>query len=153
MRALLEIFQFCSNWQEVEKMTITLQFADMILSPSFYFHVVICLLSMFHVIIATTSKVMTIFINKGLTRNTTSKVMTIFINKGLTRNTSLWVLSNIWRLRQVRDTKIGVNASNEKLLNATKCKSCSFYRFWVIKRKTIRIKGLKLLNKYPQSTK
>ena len=43
--------------------------------------------------------------------------MTIFIYKGLTRNpeignTPVWVLPNIWRLGQVRNTKFGTNASN-----------------------------------------
>ena len=69
-----------------------------------------------------------------------SGVMTIFFCKGLTRNpeignTTVWVLPNIWRLVQVRNTKFGTNVSNEMLLNAAKCQRCGFYRFWVIKRK------------------
>ena len=44
---------------------------------------------------------------------------------------SVWVLSNIWRLGQVRDTKFGTDVSNEMLLNYAKCQVCSFYRFWV----------------------
>ena len=32
-------------------------------------------------------------------------------------NTPIWVLSNIWRLVQVRDTKFDINVFNEKLLN------------------------------------
>ena len=47
-----------------------------------------------------------------------SAVMTIFFYKGLTRileigNTPVWVLPNLWRLRQVRDTKFSMNVSNE----------------------------------------
>ena len=36
-------------------------------------------------------------------------------------NTSVCVLTNIWRLGRVRDTKFGMNVSNETLLNAVKC--------------------------------
>lgn len=32
-------------------------------------------------------------------------------------NTPAWVLPNIWRLGQVRDTKLGTNVSNEILLD------------------------------------
>ena len=43
--------------------------------------------------------------------------MTISIYKGLTRNpdienTPIWVLPNIWRIGQVRDTKFEANVSN-----------------------------------------
>ena len=60
-----------------------------------------------------------------------------FFYKGLTRtpeigNTPVWVLPNIWRLEQVRDTKIDTNVSNKMLLNAAKCQSYNFCRFWVI---------------------
>ena len=70
---------------------------------------------------------------------TSSGVMTIFIYKGLTRNpeigtTPVWVLANIWRMGQVRDTKLVINVSNEKLKNAVKCKGYSFYWFWDIIR-------------------
>ena len=46
--------------------------------------------------------------------------MTIFFYKGLTTNleignTPAWVLSNIWRLGQVRDTKSDTNVSNKIL--------------------------------------
>ena len=80
---------------------------------------------------------------------TGSAVTTILIYKGLTRNpeignTPVWVLLNIWRLGQVRDTKSGTNVSNEKLLNAAKCHDYSFYRFWVIKGKSAG-KGVKYL--------
>ena len=59
-------------------------------------------------------------------------------NRGLTRNLEIgnkpvWVLPNIWWVGQIRDTKFGVNVSNEKLLNAAKCQGNSFYCFRVIK--------------------
>ena len=49
--------------------------------------------------------------------------MIIFFYKGLTRNqemgiTPVWVSSNIWRLRQVRDTKFVTDVFNEMLQNA-----------------------------------
>ena len=52
-------------------------------------------------------------------------------------NNPAWVLPNIWRLGQVRDTKFSTNISNKMLLNATKCQVYSFYYFWVIKGKPI----------------
>ena len=59
-----------------------------------------------------------------------SGVMTIFFYKGLTRNlaigNTIWVLSNIWRLGWVRDTKFGMNVSDEMLLNAAKCQVTTF---------------------------
>ena len=69
--------------------------------------------------------------------------MTIY--KTLTRNpeignTTVWVLRNIWKLGQIRDTKFGTNVFNEMLLNATKCQGYSFYRFWVIKGKQQEVK-------------
>ena len=36
------------------------------------------------------------------------------------KNTPIWVLSNIWRLGQVGDTKISMNVSNNNSLNAAK---------------------------------
>ena len=51
-------------------------------------------------------------------------------------NTSVWVLSNIWRLGRVRNTKFGTNVSNKMLLNAAKCQGYSFFFcFRVIKGK------------------
>ena len=53
-------------------------------------------------------------------------------------NTPVWVLLNIWRLGQVRDTNFGRDVSNEILVNAAKCQRLqgySFYHFWVIKGK------------------
>ena len=62
--------------------------------------------------------------------------MTISFYKGLTgnsetANTPVWVLSNIWRLGRVRNTKYGTNVSSKMLLKATKCQGYSLYRFWV----------------------
>ena len=73
---------------------------------------------------------------------TGSGVTIIFVYKGLTRNpeigtTPVWILPNIWRLGQVRDTKFCTNFYNKMLLNAAKCQGYSFYRFWVIKGKLI----------------
>ena len=69
-----------------------------------------------------------------------SGVVTIFYYKRLIRNleignTPIWVLPNIWRLGQVRDSKFGTNFSNKMLLNNAKVQGCSFYPFWVIKGK------------------
>ena len=50
-------------------------------------------------------------------------------------NTLVWILLNIWRLGQVRDTKLGTNVSNKILVSAAKSQGYSFYRFWVIKGK------------------
>ena len=52
-------------------------------------------------------------------------------------------LPNIWRLEQVRNTKLGTKVCNKTLLNAAKCQGYSFYHFWVIKRK--QTEGVKLL--------
>ena len=65
---------------------------------------------------------------------TGSGVMTILFNKRLTKNleignTPIWVLPNIWRMGQVRDTKFGTNISNKMLLNAEKYQGYSFYCF------------------------
>ena len=49
--------------------------------------------------------------------------------------TAVWVLPDIWRPRQIRDTKFGTNVSNKSLMNAAKCQGYSVYRFWVIKGK------------------
>ena len=60
------------------------------------------------------------------------------------------VLSNIWKLGQVRDMKLGTNVSNKKLLNTAKYQCYSFYRFLVIKKKptggvVVNINGKKLI--------
>ena len=74
--------------------------------------------SKFHVNIITGSGIMTIFFYKGLTRNPEIG------------NTLVWVLSNIWRLGRVMNTKFGANVSNRILLNAEKFQGYSFYCFW-----------------------
>ena len=65
-----------------------------------------------------------------------------FVFKRLTRtpeiaSTPVWILPNIWRLGQVRDTKFGTVVSNKNLFNAAECQDYSFYRFWVIKGKPL----------------
>ena len=77
-----------------------------------------------------------------------SGVMTISFYKGLTRNpeignTIVWVLPNIWRLGQVRNTKFGTNISNKMLLDAAKCQG---YRFYIseLSRENKPTEGLKL---------
>ena len=60
--------------------------------------------------------------------------MTTFFYKRLTRkseigNTPVRVLPNIWRLGEVRGTKLGMNAVNEMVMNAAKCLGYSLYRF------------------------
>ena len=79
--------------------------------------------SKFHVNIITDSGVMRISFYKELTR------------KPEIGNTPVWVLSNIWRLGWVRNTKFGTNFSKKMILNAAKCKGYSFYYFRVIKGK------------------
>ena len=79
--------------------------------------------SKFHVNMITGSGVITIFFYKGFTRNPEIG------------NTPAWVLLNIQRLGQVRDTKFGTYVSSEILLKAAKCQGYSFYRFCVIKGK------------------
>ena len=63
------------------------------------------------------------------------------------RNTPIWVLPNIWRLGQIRDTKVGTNTSNKMLMNTAKCQGYSIYIFWVVKAKPTGVGwegGLKL---------
>ena len=76
-----------------------------------------------------------------------SLVMTIFFYRRLTRNpettkTPVWVWINIWRLRQVRDTKLGIIVCNYMSLNAEKFQH--FYCFLVIKGKPTRVGIVKL---------
>ena len=116
-------------------MTMKSQFAD-ITSSSNFFDVVLFLLSS----LVTGPSFMSI----------SSLVLELWqfsFIRDLTRNpefgnTLVWVLSNIWRLGQVGNTKFGANVSNKVLLNATKCQSYSFYRFWVSNGKPTR--GVKL---------
>ena len=63
--------------------------------------------------------------------------MTIYFFKGLARkleirDTPVWVLPNIKRLGQVRDTK---NVPNEFLLNVAKYHGYSFYHFKINKKR------------------
>ena len=72
--------------------------------------------------------------------------------KNLTRNeeignTPIWVLSDIWRLEQVRDTKCGMNVSNKKWFNSAKWPVYSFSRFWVINEKSTEGVKIILLNR------
>ena len=62
-----------------------------------------------------------------------------FFYKELTRNpkienTPIWVLLNVWKLGQIRDTKFGTKFSNKISLNTVKYQGYSFYRFWIINR-------------------
>ena len=84
----------------------------------------------FHVNIIIVSLVMTIFFYKRLTRNPE------------TRKTPVWVWLNIWRLRQVTDTKLGIIVCNYMSLNAAKFQH--FYCFLVIKGKPARVGMVKL---------
>ena len=76
----------------------------------------------FHVNVITDSGVMIIFFYEELTRNPEI------------RNTLVRVLTNIWRLRRIRNTKFGMDVSTEMLLRAAKCQSHSFYRGLVFNR-------------------
>ena len=71
--------------------------------------------------------------------NIITGVMAIFIYKELKSqiigNIPIWVLPNNWRLKQVRNTKFGMNVSKKMLLNAAKCQGYTFYHLWVIKEK------------------
>ena len=93
--------------------------------------------SKFHVNIVTGSWIITIFFYKGLTRN--PKI----------GNTPVSVLPNIWRLRQIMDTKFGANVSNKMLLNAANFQDYSFYRFWVIKGQPTGWGGGKITRRPP----
>ena len=106
------------NWVTIFDMTSSSSFFTL-----FYFLVKFTCWSKFHVNIITGSRVMIIFFYKRLTRN---------LEIG---NTPVWVLPNIWRLGQVRDTKFDTDVSNEMLLNTAECQIYSFHRLWVIKVK------------------
>ena len=81
-----------------------------------------------------------IITGSGGRTNAFYKGLTINLEIG---NTPVWVLINVWRLGQVRNTKYGTNISNEMLLSAAKRQSYTFYRFWVIKGKPIYIHNCK----------
>ena len=64
----------------------------------------------------------------------------LFLYKRLNRNPEIgnavvWVLPNIQRLGQVRDTSFDTIVSDKMLSHVAKCNGYSFYRFWVIKGK------------------
>ena len=116
-------------------MAITSHFPDMTWSSNFFWYCFVSLVkfsywSKFLVIIITGSAVITISFYKGLTRNPEI------------RNTLVWVLPNIWRLGQGRNTKFGTSISNKMLMYAAKCQGCSSFRLWVIKGKPTE--GVKL---------
>ena len=105
-------------------MIMTSQFDDMaswsiVFGTCLVFLVKFSYCSKFHVNIIAGSGVMTIFFYKGLIKNL------------VIGNTPVWVLTNIWGLGKIRDTKFGTNISNEMLLNVAKCQGYSFYSFWV----------------------
>ena len=86
------------NWKNVNDVTILRQ--DVIVKifwHCFIFLVNFSCCSKFHVNIITSSGVMTITFYKTLTRN---------LEIG---NTPVWVLPNVWRLGQVKNTKFGTN--------------------------------------------
>ena len=95
--------------------------------------------SKFHFSVITGSRVMTISFCKGFSRN---------LKIG---NTYVWVLRNIWRLGQVRNTIFGMNVSNKMLLKVAKCQGYSYYCFWVIKGKPTGT-GVKLTPVLPTTT-
>ena len=71
------------------------------------------------------------------------KLRQFLFRRDLTRrpeigNTPVWLLSNTWRLGQIRDTKFGLNIFNKKLLNDTKCQVLNFHHFLSYYRKTNR---------------
>ena len=124
------------NWKNGSDVSISWHYIII-----FFWHCFVSLVnfsywSKFHVSIITGSGVMAILFYKRLTRNLEI------------RNTPVWVLHNIWRLGQVRDTKFGMNISNKILLNAAKCQGYTFYCFWVIKGKPTGV-GVKLLPSAP----
>ena len=117
-------FWIAPNWPKIEKIAMTSEFSGMTSSSTFL--TLFCFFSYwfkFHINITTGSGIMTISFYKGLTKN-----LKIW-------NNHVWVLSNIWSLGQVRNTRFNKNVSNKMLLNARKCQGCSLCRFLFIKRK------------------
>ena len=105
-------FRIARNRSQIGKMSYVTNFQHDVI-VNFFWHcfvslVKFCYWSKFHVNIIVGSGVMTIFFYNGLSRN--PKI----------RNTLIWVLPNIWRLGQVRDTKFDTNVSNKMLLDAAK---------------------------------
>ena len=81
--------------------------------------------SKFRVNIITGSGIMTIFFNKGVTRNTEI------------RNTVVWVF--------FMDTKLGTNISNRMLMNAAKFRVTAFTVFELLRENQLRGENLTLL--------
>ena len=123
-------------------MTVTSWFTDMtsssIFFDDFFFLIKFSYWFKFHINIITGFGVVKIFFYKGLTWNPEIG------------NTPIWALFNMWRLGQVRDTKLGTNVSNEMLLNAAKCQGYSIYYFWVIKGEPTGGRGVKLFPPGPR---
>ena len=106
-------------------MAITSQFSDMTSSPNF-FDVVLFLLS----------SLVTCLSFMSISSLVQGSWQFLFIRDWPEiGNTPVWVLPNIWRLGQVKNTKFITKVSNKILLNAVKCQGYSFYRFWVVKVK------------------
>ena len=108
---------------------MTSQFADMTLSLN-YFDVVLFLLSILLLLLVQVS----------------CQHQQWSWYRGFTRNpefgdTPVWVLLDIWRLGEGRNTKFGSDIFNKMLLSAVKCNGYSFYRFWVIKEKKQNVGG------------
>ena len=129
MRALLELqtmrlesrFRITINQPSIEKMMMTSIYRYDVIVKTFWRCLVSVVMlsywSKFQVNFITGSGVMTIFFVRDLTRNQEF------------RNIPVWFLTNIRRLRQVRDFKSGMNVSNVKLLYAAEFQIYSFYRF------------------------
>ena len=81
--------------------------------------------SKFHVDIATDSGVMINLLLQEIDQ------------KYRNRKYPIWVLPNIWKLEQVRNTKFGMQVSNRLWLNAAKSQGYSFYHLCVVTGKTI----------------
>ena len=80
---------------------------------------------------------------------TGSGVMTIYFYKRLTRNPEIgnipvWVLSNICRLGQARDAKIGIDVPDEIILNAAKFRLTAFTVSELLSENKQRGGGVKL---------
>ena len=93
------------NWKNENDVTISDMTSYVEFWRRFVSHVKFSYWSMFHVNTITGSGVIKISIYKELTRNPEIG------------NTPVWVLPNIWRLGQVRNTEFGTNVSNKMLPN------------------------------------
>ena len=112
--------KFALNWKNVD--IVTIYWHDIIAN---FFNLAVFLLSCLFIGPSFISIPLLVleFCLQGLTRNPEI------------RNIPVWVFPNIWRLRQVRDTKYGTNDSKGMLRDTVKSQSYSFYHFWVIKEK------------------